>query len=92
MMIGLIIAGMYAACRKTDQTLPRAEIQNPADRFFNSHASADPYIQSLTAYAKRENEKYGFVKNISSKIGYPQWDRRWCCRERQQQAEQVLTR
>ncbi len=71
----LVAATVYAACRKTDQSLHQSNAVNHKDRFFSRHASADPQIQVLVQYVKTENEKYGFVEKIIRQIGYPHWDK-----------------
>lgn len=43
----LVAATVYAACRKTDQSLHQSNAVNHKDRFFSRHASADHRYRSL---------------------------------------------
>jgi hypothetical protein len=72
-----ILAGatVYAACRKTDQPVNQQPTENQATRFFSGHASNDPFVQSITQFVKRENEKYNFVEKLIKQTGYPHWDK-----------------
>jgi hypothetical protein len=71
----LTIATVYAACRKTDQSADKPLAEGIESRFFSRHASANPLVKAITAFAKKENEKYSFVERMVKQIGYPQWDK-----------------
>jgi hypothetical protein len=75
LLIGLIAAGVYTACRKTDQTVRINDTTDKKARFFTDKQSGDPLVQAITQFAKQENDKYNYVEHLITKIGYPQWNR-----------------
>jgi hypothetical protein len=75
LIIGLIAACVYTACRKTDQTVNVNSKEDKTFRFFKEKQSDDPLVQAITQFALRENKKNNYVENLIAKIGYPQWNR-----------------
>jgi hypothetical protein len=64
------------SCRKTDRPAPEVTYNNELEqKFFNSHASSNPMVRSITSFVKGQNNKYHFVENLVKQIGFPYWDK-----------------
>lgn len=73
MILGTIL---YVSCRKTDFKIENtASEPNNKSKFFDEYAPTNPSIKSVAGFVKRENEKYGFEKQLIKRIGFPRWDK-----------------
>lgn len=72
MAIGVII---YVSCRKTETREGIIKPDELVAKFFESHSPSDPLVLRINDLLKRENKKYGLVERITSKIGFPYWDK-----------------
>jgi hypothetical protein len=64
-------------CRKTDFKQAEQPYSSTAldEIFFNYRPPSTPLIVGLRDYVRRENNKYGFVKTVVDRIGFPYWDK-----------------
>lgn len=74
MLGGLLL---YNSCRKVETLLQEQphSVSTVADKFFNSHRSADIKEKVLVDFMKRKNDKELFIGKTVSQIGYPRWDK-----------------
>ncbi len=65
LLLGMVLAGLavYASCRKIDYH-PHEEKKkvNSNEKFFTSHPSSNPVVQSVVSFMASKNEKEHFVK------------------------------
>lgn len=66
---------LYVSCRKTDTNVEPNPDVNLYNKFFNSHIPTDPLVIQIAELLKRENFRHNLVQKISSKIGFPYWDK-----------------
>jgi hypothetical protein len=65
---------LFFACRKTEKVFTETK-STIETKFFNEHVSSDAYVQKITAYVSRQNDKYNFLKELTGRIGFPYWDK-----------------
>jgi hypothetical protein len=66
---------VFITCKKIDHINDEPSIEKKESDFFTKHASNDPYIQSITDFIRRKNDKEHFVDNWIKKAGYAYWDK-----------------
>src|SRR5688572_20830984 len=66
---------LFKSCRKIDS--PESVIQNNSivEKFFGSHRSSKPIVNSIIGYMRNQNNKNSFVKSLSKSIGFPYWNK-----------------
>ncbi len=65
---------LFFSCRKTEKILTETK-STIETKFFNTHVSSDTYVQKIAAYVSRQNEKYQFLEKLTSRVGFPYWDK-----------------
>jgi hypothetical protein len=57
---------LFFACRKTEKVITETKPVIETN-FFNTHVSTDAYVQKITAYVNRQNDKYNFLRKAYRK-------------------------
>jgi len=69
----LIISSLVFTCRRDNDL--RYEKLNPEQRFFTIPKNADLRIRAIADKIFQQNQRYGFVNSLVSRVGYPMWDK-----------------
>lgn len=66
---------LWGACRKTDQPSTAGSSDFLEQRFFKQHSPDDPRVQAVARFVQGENERKQFLPILTSRIGFPRWDK-----------------
>jgi hypothetical protein len=71
-----ILTAGFVACRKPDQETVKQKpvAKPPTKKFFFVSPITENLIHSIAQNIYRQNEEYGFIDDLTRRIGYPAWD------------------
>jgi hypothetical protein len=69
----ILIITLYFSCRRDHEL--RYERMTPEQKFFNIPRNADPKIKAIAEKILQQNQRYGFINGLVTRVGYPMWDK-----------------
>jgi len=72
---GLLLLVVFFACKKKDYTTDKKSSTDVSEKFFKTSSQTDPVVAGIVASIKRQDNKRHFIFDLTSKAGYPIWDK-----------------